>query len=471
MTAIAETQAEELPLWMNTAAAKAQDEWWIQVRAKVRERIGPVMFERWFSQVTPVGTEGRRVILRVPNLMHLYWIEDNFKAALSSAVAEVFDSPQDVELLATSEDARPEPVTKPSNAKHAVASGNSVARSLLTAGIYSHYSFDSFVVSSSSSYSCAAAKAVADKPGKTYNPLFVHGGAGLGKTHLMQAIGHDVLRRNPGKNVRYVTSESFTNEYIEALRRGGVTAFRQKYRQVDVLLIDDVHFLGGKQSTQEEFFHTFNDLHLRHKQIVLASDKAPSEIANLEARLVSRFEWGLATRIQAPDLETRIAILHQKMLEWTVRMDEWMVNFVAERIQHNVRRLEGALMRVAAHISMGAPALNETTLASMLHDIIEEAESRSISIDYIQKIVAEHFDIRLADMTSPRRPKSIAEPRQIAMYLARQLTKNSLMDIGDAFGGRDHGTIIHACKQVTKRLDSEDFRRTINTLTEKIKRI
>jgi chromosomal replication initiator protein len=288
----------------------------------------------------------------------------------------------------------------------------------------------------------------------------------------MQAIGQEILRLKPRKVVRYVTSETFTNEYIEALRHNRVSAFRQRYRKVDVLMIDDIQFLAGKGSTQEEFFHTFNDLFNSLKQIILTSDRAPSEIKNLEDRLVSRFEWGMATIIESPDLETRTAILRQKMTDWSVQVDDSVLTFLAENIRTNVRRLEGALMRVAGRVSLGSgEPLTPKALELLLRDIIEEAESKAVTIDWIQKVVAEHFDIRLADMTSHRRPANIAIPRQIAMHLARELTKASLKEIGEAFGGRDHGTVIHACKSVTKKSASkEDFRRTVAALIENVKK-
>lgn len=475
MTVLGEAQIDPMPLWKNPVPAGADKAEWEEVCRRLRERIGPAMFDKWFATAALEKREGARVVISVPNLIHLYWIEDNFKAPLLASLQAALQLTPELELVTrTGEPPQPElPAVSAAvpAAKSPVASEGRLARTMVECGLNGRFSFDSFVVGTNCSYSCAAARAVADKPGKTYNPLFLHGAAGLGKTHLMQAIGQEVLRQKPRKTVRYVTSESFTNEYIEALRHSRVSAFRQKYRQVDVLLVDDVHFLGGKQSTQEEFFHTFNDLHNHHKQIVLASDRPPSEIANLEERLVSRFEWGLATLIQSPDLETRTAILHQKMREWTVPIEEWVLQFIAGNIQTNVRRLEGALMRVAAHMSLGGAPLTPELLGAMLQDILEEAESRNISIDHIQRVVADHFDIRLADMTSRRRPKSIAEPRQLAMYLARELTKSSLVDIGDAFGGRDHGTVIHACKAVAARMTAEDVRRTVAALVEKISRI
>jgi chromosomal replication initiator protein len=474
MSAPAEAKMEILPLWAPAAEPSVADKRWSAVRANIRERIGAPMYEKWFSSAALVDLNDTRIVLSVPNLIHQYWIEDNYKKQLHAAVEMATGGACTVDIITRAEDpARMEaPSAEPPAARTPRPGNGKSARVLLDSGLNGRFTFDSFVVGSNCSYSCAAARAVADKPGKTYNPLFLHGQAGLGKTHLMQAIGQEVLRQKPRKSVRYVTSESFTNEYIDALRNGRISAFRQRYRDVDVLLVDDVHFLGGKQSTQEEFFHTFNDLHNHHKQIVLASDRPPSEIANLEQRLVSRFEWGLATRIQSPDLETRTAILRQKMSDWTVPVEDWILEFIAEHIHTNVRRLEGALMRVAAHKSLGGAQLTPEFLGTMLRDILEEAASRNISIDYIQKVVAEHYDVRLADMTSRRRPKSIAEPRQLAMYLARELTKNSLMDIGDAFGGRDHGTVIHACKAVTARIAAaEEFRRTVSALMEKVNRL
>lgn len=477
MTALAEAQLKNLPLWDQSAETSANDNRWRAVCASIKDRIGASMFDKWFSKAALVDLSDTRLVFSVPNLIHQYWIEDNYLKQLQAAAESVTGAACAIEIITRVEEAAQAEFPgvaaelPPARTQRTTGSGKA-ARTLLESGLNGRFTFDSFVVGSNCSYSCAAARAVADKPGKTYNPLFLHGQAGLGKTHLMQAIGQEVLRQKPRKSVRYVTSESFTNEYIDALRNGRISSFRQRYRDVDVLLVDDVHFLGGKQSTQEEFFHTFNDLHNHHKQIVLASDRPPSEIANLEQRLVSRFEWGLATRIQSPDLETRTAILRQKMSDWTVPVEEWILEFIAEHIHTNVRRLEGALMRVAAHKSLGGAELTPEFLDTMLRDILEEAESRNISIDYIQKVVAEHFDVRLADMTSRRRPKAIAEPRQLAMYLARELTKNSLMDIGDAFGGRDHGTVIHACKAVAQRMSAaEDFRRTVSALVEKVSRL
>ncbi len=449
--------------------------WWMAVREKLRERAGASAYEKWFACLNLISENASGVTLGVPDLMHQYWLEDNFLPQLGSAITEVLGGTRELHFLAVGSEAAEEtPVFAQRSASSHPSGGNDekrFTRNMMSSGLNARFSFDSFVVGPNCSYSCAVSKAVADKPGKTYNPLFLHGEAGLGKTHLMQAIGQEIIREKPRKVVRYVTSETFTNEYIDALRRGSISPFRDRYRKLDVLLVDDIHFFAGKDSTQEEFFHTFNELFNSHKQIVLASDRPPSQIPNLENRLVSRFEWGLATQIESPPLETRIAILHQKMQDWTVRVPEWVLHFLGERIHTNVRRLEGALMRVAAHVSLGGAELTPPFLETLLNDIMDDAQKRSISIDYIQKMVAEHFDIRLADMSSRRRPQSIAQPRQIAMYLAREMTPNSLKEIGDAFGGKDHGTVIHACKSVTTKMDKEDFRRTLVVLTEKIKKI
>jgi chromosomal replication initiator protein len=443
------------------------------------------MVERWFSRAGVHELDAVHLVIRVPNLMHQYWIEDHFMASVIEVVAEALGSAREIAFQIVDDPAEKMPLLREAarSSDHALpkdavvesipgplsGSDSRLFKLLSSSGLNSRFSFDSFVEGPNCAYSVAVAKAVAEKPGKTYNPLFLHGSVGLGKTHLMQAIGQEILRNKPRKVVRYVTSENFTSEYIEALRHHRVSDFRRKYRMVDVLLIDDIQFLAGKGSTQEEFFHTFNDLFNSLKQIVLTSDRAPSAIKNLEDRLVSRFEWGMATVIESPDLETRSAILRQKMTDWSVQVDENVLTFLAEHIRMNVRRLEGALMRVAGHISLaGGDALTPQSLENLLRDIIEEADSKAITIDWIQKLVADHFDIRLADMTSHRRPAHIAMPRQIAMYLARELTKSPLKEIGEAFGGRDHGTVIHSCKAVRKKAASdENLRRTLSSLTEK----
>jgi chromosomal replication initiator protein len=327
--------------------------------------------------------------------------------------------------------------------------------------------FDTFVVGNNNNFAYAASKAVAETPGKAYNPLFLYGGVGLGKTHLLQAIGQHVAGSRKSARVAYVSSEKFTNEYIEAIQNNKLVAFRKKYRQSEVLLIDDIQFLAGKERIQEEFFHTFNALHEAHKQIVLTCDRPASEIQGLEQRLVSRFEWGQTADVQAPDVETRLAILHKKAQTMGVTLPDDVINFLATRIRTNIRRLEGALIRVASFASLTGKKLTIEVVEGLLREILHEEGRQTISIEVIQKKVAEHFDIRLADMTSKRRPENIAFPRQIAMYLSRQMTESSLNTIGEAFGGRDHGTVLHAYRLVKDRMDVDANVRQVVSYLEK----
>ena len=315
--------------------------------------------------------------------------------------------------------------------------------------------FETFVVGSNNQMAHAASLAVAQAPAQAYNPLFLYGDTGLGKTHLMHAIGHAILRANPDARVAYLSTEKFTNEFIQALQENSLTKFRQRYRHVDVLLIDDIQFLAGKERIQEEFFHTFNDLFEAGKQIILSSDRRASEIQKLEARLVSRFEWGLPADIQAPDLETRQAILRTKAATLKCNLSDAVLNFIAQNITKNIRRLEGALIKVASYTALTSKPMDVATAERLLHDVLMEQAQTILTIETIQKRVADHFQIRHSDMTSKRRPNNIAIPRQIAMYLSRTLTKHSLQEIGDAFGGRDHGTVIHACKAVDNMCEQD----------------
>jgi chromosomal replication initiator protein len=454
---------------------------WDQVCAILLKRLGRDNYARCFSGTTARITADNRVIVHVPNPIHQVWIESNYAGIFSDAVAEVLGTAAVIEYQVATDAMRALPPDAPVEKKAArvISTRHSTEerasphvhdetpgiRSFAEAGLNAKFNFDSFVVGSNCSYSAAVARAVAEKPGRIYNPLFFHGPTGLGKTHLMQAIGQEVLVRKKRAVVRYVTSEQFTNEYVEAIRKQTFSQFRQKYRKVDVLLIDDVQFLAGKDSTQEEFFHTFNELFNSQKQIVLASDRPPGEIKNLEKRLVSRFEWGLATQIQVPDLETRVAILRRKMHDFNVSLEPWILEFIAQRIRSNVRRLEGALMRVAAHVSLEGGIISEAALAQLLHDVIDDEPTKSVTVDRVQRAVATEYDLRVSDLTGPRRPKNIAEARQVAMYLTRQMVKLPLIQIGEEFGGRDHGTVIHACKVVSQRMSAAaDFRAMVDRI-------
>ncbi len=454
-----EFEASEMSEEMTLQVEDGRD--WDHVCEALREMLSPDAIQRWFGAVKWMGVEDGVGSLAVPGEIHQVWIETNYLPELTMAVTQTYEEVREVRVLVS--DAVASPGTAPHNffsaqqrsTKSATLEGEALERRTKSAGLNSACTFDRFVVGANCQFAHAACEAVAKKSGLGYNPLFIYGGPGLGKTHLMQAIGHELLRCQPGTRVIYLTCEKFTNEFIDAVRRGDIEKFRRRYRSSDVLLIDDVQFLGGKERSQEEFFHTFNTLLDGRNQVVLTCDRPACEIKNLEPRLVSRFECGLTVEMQAPEMETRMAILKKKTLEWKVRVDESILRFLAEKIRTNVRRLEGALMRVATYASLAGESVSVEKIEHLLRDLLREEASRQVTIDDIQKAVADHYDLRLADMTSRRRPASVAFPRQVAMFLSRSLTKGSLMEIGEAFGGRDHGTVIHACKKITEKINVE----------------
>ncbi|HHY19960.1 MAG TPA: chromosomal replication initiator protein DnaA [Firmicutes bacterium] len=338
-------------------------------------------------------------------------------------------------------------------------------------GLNPRYTFDSFVVGKSNSFAHAACFAVAEAPAHAYNPLFMYGGVGLGKTHLMQAIGHFVIENHPEMKIMYVSAEKFTNDMINSIRHNKMEHFRNKYRTVDLLLVDDIQFLTGKEGTQEEFFHTFNALYEANKQIVICSDRLPKEIATLEDRLRSRFEWGLTTDIQPPDLETRIAILKKKASSEDIEVPGDVLLFIAKQIRSNIRELEGALIRITAYSSLHNRPIDVELAAEALKDILP-VQNRQISVELIQKVVAEHYNLNVSDMKSRKRTRSIAFPRQIAMYLSRELTDLSLPKIGEEFGGRDHTTVIHACDKISESLKQDaELEENIRKISDKIQSI
>jgi len=441
---------------------------WHQISQSIRERVSSDCFERWFSGVNVSSISAEAVTFGVPNPIHQFFIESNYLAVVQDAVQEIFQSPMKVQLSAATEGS--EPVASPTPAPAPKAQKEKTSSATAT-GMNPRYTFENFVVGTNNEFAHSAALAVAKSPAVTYNPLFIYGVSGLGKTHILHAVGHHVLAKNKSAKIVYLSSEQFTNEFIDAIQHGTLVKFRKKYRQADLLLIDDIQFFAGKERSQEEFFHTFNALHDGHKQIVLSSDRPASEIEKLEHRLVSRFEWGMTAEIQPPDTETRIAILRSKAENLNIRLASWVIEFLADKIRNNVRRLEGALMRVASYMSLSEKEINRETIENLLRDIFQEQARKAVTIDQIQRSVAEHFDVRLADMTSKKRPANIAFPRQIAMYLSRQHTGSSLTDIGDAFGGKDHGTVIHACKLVKKRMeDDEKTRQIVGLLDSKLQR-
>ncbi len=428
---------------------------WERIASGIQPHVSADAFQRWFAAIELVHADELSLTFQVPNTIYQLWIESNYLNLVQSATLTVLGSPREIKFRIC-ENGKAEPVAELSNepAPQRIQENETESASVL--GMNPRNSFDTFVVGSNNQFAHAAALAVAQSPAKTYNPLFVYGGVGLGKTHLMQAIGQQVMDRKKNFKVMYLSSEKFTNEFIDAIQHNTLVKFRRRYRQADLLLIDDIHFLAGKERSQEEFFHTFNTLFDGRKQIVLSSDRPASEITNLEQRLVSRFEWGLTAELQPPDIETRMAILRKKAQILHVQLSQEILEFLAQRVRTNVRRLEGALMRVASFVSLSGREVSRETVEQLLRDILQEEAKKIVTIDQIQKKVAEHFDVRLADMTSKRRPANIAFPRQIAMYLSRRHTKASLNEIGDAFGGRDHGTVLHAYKTVTERMKKED---------------
>jgi chromosomal replication initiator protein len=428
--------------------------------------LNPELFNRWFAPIKPMGNKDGTLVLGVANEFYQIWLQENFLPLIREAVNQVAPHPLQVRFAVAEGMKEPAESAK---LRHAEKERSATAKPALDAKLNPRYTFDSFVVGPNSNFAHAAAMAVSHSPAKAYNPLFLYGGVGLGKTHLMQAIGHAASANPKVSKVSYLTSEQFTNDFIQAIQNNTLIKFRKKYRQVDVLLIDDIQFLAGKERMQEEFFHTFNTLFDAHKQIVLSSDRPAGEIANLETRLVSRFEWGLVTELQPPALETRIAILKKKAALIDVKLSDQVIEFLAEKIRTNIRRLEGALVRVASYASLTGKDINRDALESLLRDALHEEAKRTITVEAIQKKVAEHFDIRLADMTSRRRPQNVAFPRQVAMYLTRTLTNRSLADIGESFGGRDHGTVLHACRLIEKRVTKDQrLRQTVSYIEQSL---
>ena len=455
---------------MQASLEKSAEKIWDFAQQHLRSMLSADTFKLWFESLRAVDLENNAIILEVSNDFCEVWLKDNYMGLLQDVVALAAGRQLQVKFqvgAATHAHASaPAPAPAPAKPKPAETASerNSHNGDL---NFNPKNTFETFVVGNNNNFAYAAAQAVAQAPGKSYNPLFLYGGVGLGKTHLLHAIGQHVFAHKKGARVAYVSSEKFTNEYIDAIQNNQLVKFRKKYRQTDVLLIDDIQFLAGKERIQEEFFHTFNALHEGHKQIVLTCDRPANEIQNLEQRLVSRFEWGLVTDLQPPDVEMRLAILNKKAQIMGVVLPEEIMNFLANRIRTNIRRLEGALIRVASYASLTGKKLTLEVVESLLREVLHEEGRFSISIEVIQKKVAEHFDIRLADMTSKRRPENIAFPRQIAMFLSRQMTESSLSAIGEAFGGRDHGTVLHACRLVKDRMEVDSSVRQVVSYLEK----
>ena len=416
---------------------------WDEAKELIRGRLSPQSYETWFDPIKLNGASEGEIVLEVPNNFFKNWVSDKYLRLIEDAllvcankkISVAFSVPQGNSLIAV--EARRQPREADLSTRHV--------------GLNKKYTFDNFVIGPSNRFAHAASLAVSETPAKAYNPLFIYGGVGLGKTHLMQAIGNQAASRDKGLKILYISSEQFTNQLIGAIQNRTTVKFRQLYRGVDILLIDDIQFIGGKEATQEEFFHTFNTLHDAHKQIVLSSDRSPKDIPTLEERLVSRFEWGLVTDIQPPDLETRIAILKKKAERETIPVPNDVAFFIAEKIKSNIRELEGALIRVVAYAKLMGSEISVQLVREVLKDMVLEDEVK-VTVELIQKKVSEHFNIRLVDIKGKKRNRAIVYPRQIAMYLARDLTDYSLPEIGGFFGGRDHTTVIHACDKVSREL-------------------
>lgn len=440
---------------------------WEETSEKLRSLLNEDTYDRWIAGIVPLHMSGQTMRLGVSNATFSEWLNANYKDLIAGALEDATGRSLDVQFEAGHD------VRHDDRGVAECPQPCSPAPKMTKQRGEPHYNrrftFDNFIVGENNKFAHAAASAVAKALGKAYNPLFIHGATGLGKTHLLQAVGQDVFATGPGKRIAYLSSEEFANNFIDALRDRALPKFRNHFRNVDLLLIDDVHFFTNKEQMQEEFFHTFNALYNGHKQIVLTSDRPPHEIRGLEKRLVSRFEWGLTTEIISPDLETRVAILRQKQADNNIKIDDDVLFFIASRIKSNIRRLEGALIRLVSYVSMTGGDVTIARAQQLLRPVLEEESSSTLTIERIQRAVAEHFDIRVADMTSKRRPANIAFPRQVAMYLCRKLTNHSSPSVAEAFS-RNHATILHAVNAVEKRMSADmDLRHTIGKLERSLR--
>lgn len=437
---------------------------WDEACKQLKGILSGDIYERWIAVIRCQEISENNMRLAVANDFYRDWLEENYFPMIRKAVMVVSGREMDISLEVDSscfEGAKKEP--EPHSPISLPSFGKKPSHNLNP-----NYTFDSFVIGPSTQFAHAAAIAAANSPSRTYNPLFLYGGVGLGKTHLMQSIGNHVATKKPRAKICYINCESFTNEYIEALQNNSVATFRKKYRKIDMLMIDDVQFLDGKARLQEEFFHTFNTLLENHKQIVLTSDRTPSEMAGLAPRLISRFEWGLVTELGKPDVETRTAILRKKAELLNLEVNHELVDYLAQRISSNVRSLEGALIRVATYISLTNQQVDVAKVEELLHDLLDKESRGIVSVDVIQRTVAEHFDLRQSDILGKKRSKDIAWPRQIAMHLSRTMTSQSFPTIGEAFS-RNHATILYANEQVAEKAkEDRGLQQTIALLKEKV---
>ncbi|AWT59427.1 MAG: Chromosomal replication initiator protein DnaA [Candidatus Moanabacter tarae] len=428
---------------------------WSSVKTEFRSLFPEEVYDSWFENLDSINTDDKdTLMLGTSNEFAAIWIQDNYLDLINQKVRLAAGRAMQVIIEVTGEGNEDRRAIVEPRIKNKHRSGTVIEsdRSLLNP----RNTFENFIIGSGNQLAHAASVAVADSPAKAYNPLFLYGETGLGKTHLMHAISHCILDRNPSTSIVYVSCEKFTNEFIRAIQENTLVNFRKFYRNVEVLLIDDIHFLAGKERIQEEFFHTFNELFESQRQVCLSSDRPAGEISHLQNRLVSRFQWGMVTDIQAPDFETRLAILRKKANTQNYQIPNEILEFMAERITRNVRRMEGALISVAHYAKLMDQPLNIEIVEGLLQHLLQEDAQNKVTVEKIQKRVVDFFNLRQSDMVSKRRPSNIAFPRQIAMYLSRLLTNNSLQEIGESFGGRDHGTVIHACKTVENMMEQDE---------------
>ncbi|ADL49792.1 chromosomal replication initiator protein DnaA [Clostridium cellulovorans] len=440
---------------------------WDKTLTIIKGELTEVSFNTWIKSITPEYIDDTTITFGVPNDFTRGILESRYKDLVINAINMVTSKKYNVEFKIISEDVITSDDSEPKIQKqHIIAT---VSPDEMNSVLNPKYTFNSFVIGNSNRFAHAACLAVAESPAKAYNPLFIYGGVGLGKTHLMHAIGHYILKNNSKAKVAYVSSEKFTNELINSIKDDKNEEFRNKYRNVDLLLIDDIQFIAGKERTQEEFFHTFNALYDANKQIILSSDRPPKEIPTLEDRLRSRFEWGLIADIQPPDFETRIAILKKKADVEKLNVPNEVLTYIATTIKSNIRELEGALIRIVAFSSLTNKEISVDLAQEALKDIISNRATKQITIELIQEIVASYYNLKIEDFKSARRTKNIAYPRQIAMFLCRKLTDNSLPKIGEEFGGRDHTTVIHAYEKINEAYKSdESLKNIIEILTKRI---
>ncbi len=446
---------------------------WSEVASRLRGALNETTYRTWFGEVGGSELSEGAFVLAVPNDFTREWIEGHFLGLIGAAVRDVTGAERDVRLRVSEQlDTAPAVADANGDVVPAIEQPRLPSRAD-TGGMNPKYTFDSFVIGSSNRFAHAAALAVAEAPAQAYNPLFIYGGTGLGKTHLLQAVAQYVGEHSSELSVRYVTSETFMNDFINSLRDKRIEGFKQRYRTYDVLLIDDVQFFEHKERIQEEFFHTFNSLYEAGSQICMSSDRPPREIATLEERLRSRFEWGLITDIQPPDLETRIAILRKKVKTDGIHVsDPQVLTFIAGRVSTNIRELEGALTRVVAFSSLTGRAMSADLSQDVLRDVFPQGEAAQVSIKRIQDLVAERFGLSLDELCGDKRSQNIVYPRQVAMYLSRELTDSSLPKIGKEFGGRDHTTVIHATSKIARLIrEDRSVYNLVQELTARVKQV